>query len=91
MTHREGALKEAVSKDRELTNRKRIRGGGTQGERTIDREALATKGGRRRSASCAIEIHDPYPGRARLVPERATGRESGVERAVSRGRISDAP
>jgi hypothetical protein len=61
--------------DRELTNRNRIRGDGGQGERASNREALAIKGVRRRSGSCAAEIHDPYPGRARPTPERATIRE----------------
>jgi hypothetical protein len=36
-------LKEAGKRNCEPTNRNRIRGGAYQGERAIDREALATK------------------------------------------------
>lgn len=42
--------------NRELTNRNRIRGVVSQGERSRYREALATKGERRRSGGCAGNI-----------------------------------
>jgi hypothetical protein len=43
------ALKEAASETHASTNRNRIGGGADQGERAIDREALATKGRWRKS------------------------------------------
>jgi hypothetical protein len=43
-----------------------------QGERTYDREALATKGPERKSDGCAGKSTHPYLGRSRLVPERVT-------------------
>ena len=38
----------------------------------MDREALATKGERRRSGDCAGKVTNPYLGRSRLTPERVT-------------------
>ena len=57
---------------REPTNRNRIGGVVTQGERAIDREALAAKEPLRRSGGCAGKVTESYLGRSRLMPERAT-------------------
>ena len=53
-------------------NKNRIKGAADQGERARDREALVTKGKRRRSGGRAAKECDPYLGRSRLMPERAT-------------------
>jgi hypothetical protein len=53
---REGAPKEAGKRNREPTNRNRIRGGANQGERACNREALATKGWRCKSGGCAKKV-----------------------------------
>jgi len=66
------SLKEAGSETCGATNRNRIRGGGNQGERASDREALATKETSRRSGARAGTVDDSYLGRSRLTPERAT-------------------
>lgn len=42
----------------------------------MNREALATKGERRKSGGCAVKSKDSYLGRSRLTPERAT-RQTG--------------
>ena len=65
-------LKEAKSDSCGSTNRNRVEGAASQGERAIDREALATKGGRRRRGDRAAKATESYLGRSRLVPERAT-------------------
>jgi hypothetical protein len=59
---------------------RRIGGELDQGERANDREALATKGPGRRSDGCARKSTDPYLGRSRVTPERAT-RRRGAERS----------
>jgi len=55
-----------------LTNRHRIRGQASQGERACTREAFATKGPQGKSGDGVGKVHDPYLGRSRLTPERAT-------------------
>ena len=57
----------------ESTNRNRIRGAADRGERTTDREAPATKLGKRVDPAIDGDRgHRSYPGRSRLTPERAT-------------------
>ncbi len=65
------ALKEAASTTHEPTNSNRIQGGERQGERAYDREALVTKGNRRRSGGCVGKSMF-LPGEISLVLERAT-------------------
>ena len=77
--------KEAWSVNREPMNKNRIEGAAKQGEWAIDHEALVTKARWRRCGGCAMKVCDPYLGRSRLVPERATAMP---EREVSRGRSS---
>jgi RNA-directed DNA polymerase len=43
----------------------------------MDREALATKDGRRRSGGCAEKSTNPYLGRSRFAPERVTSPTRG--------------
>jgi hypothetical protein len=45
----------SVERNRGPTNRNRIRGGDVQGERAVHREALVTKGRRRRSGGRAVK------------------------------------
>src|SRR6266516_4381633 len=71
---REGSAERSGERSREPTNRNRIRGEAVQGERACNREALAIKGRRRRSGGCAVKATNPYLGRSRLTPERATPR-----------------
>jgi hypothetical protein len=75
------ALKEAASelasrRTGSVLSREAGRGGYealfAQGERAMNREALATKGQGRRSDGCARKSTNPYLGRSRLTPERAT-------------------
>jgi hypothetical protein len=80
--------KEAWSINREPMNKNRIEGVAKQGEWAIDHEALVTKAKWRRCGGCAMKVCDPYLGRSRLVPERATALP---EREVSRGRSSASP
>lgn len=54
-TSRETGAERSGERNRESTNRNRIRGDVSQGERAHDREALATKGRRRRSGECKAE------------------------------------
>ncbi|MHA6853706.1 hypothetical protein, partial [Ralstonia pseudosolanacearum] len=63
---------EAWSVNREPMNKNRIEGAVEQGERATNREALVIKARRRRCGGCAVKECDPYLGRSRLVPERAT-------------------
>jgi hypothetical protein len=49
-----------------------IEGVAEQGERARNREALVTKARWRKCGSCAMKECDPYLGRSRLAPERAT-------------------
>src|SRR5581483_11079140 len=58
------------------TYRNRMRGEATQGERAIDREALATKETSRRSGARAGTVDESYLGRSRLTSERKTWRPS---------------
>jgi hypothetical protein len=53
---REVGAERSVERIRESTNRNRIGGVADQGERATDREALATKGERRRSGDCAGKV-----------------------------------
>ena len=77
--------KEAWSVNREPMNKNRIEGAAKQGEWAKNRKALVTKVRWRRCGGCATKVCDPYLGRSRLVPERATAL---LEREVSRGRSS---
>ena len=61
-----------MEQTREPTNRNRIQGVVGQGERAIDREAVAAKEQLRRSGGCAGKVTESYLGRSRLMPERAT-------------------
>jgi RNA-directed DNA polymerase len=56
------------------TNRNRIGGGATQGERANDRVALATKESFRRSGARAGTANESYLGRSRPTSERRTSR-----------------
>lgn len=80
--------KEAWSVNREPMNKNRIEGVAKQGEWAKNHEALVTKARWRRCGGCAMKVCDPYLGRSRLVPERATALP---EREVSRGRSSCKP
>ena len=64
--------KEAWSVNREPMNKNRIEGAAKQGERAKNREALVIKAMWRKCGGCAMKECDPYLGRSRLVPERAT-------------------
>ena len=77
--------KEVRSVNREPMNKNRIEGAAKQGERAMNRKALVTKARWRRCGGCAMKVCDPYLGRSRLAPERATALP---EREVSRGRSS---
>lgn len=63
---------EAWSVNREPMNKNRIEGAAKQGERAENREALVIKARWRKCGGCAMKECDPYLGRSRLVPERAT-------------------
>ena len=69
----------------EPMDKNRIRGAADQGERASDREALATKGKRRRSGGCAAKVIVDIRGDLAL---RLKGRRCKPEREVSRGRSS---
>ena len=56
----------------EPMNKNRIEGAAEQGERAKDRKALVIKAKWRRSGGCAAKECDPYQGRSRFMPERAT-------------------
>ena len=56
----------------EPMNKNRIEGAAEQGERAKDRKALVIKARRRKCGGCAMKECDPYLGRSRLMPERAT-------------------
>ena len=62
----------SVEQSREPTNRNRIKGEVTQGERAFDREALSAKEASRRSGGCVVKVTESYLGRSRPAPERAT-------------------
>jgi hypothetical protein len=64
-----------VEQSREPTNRNRIQGEVTQGERACDREALSAKEAPRKSGGCAVKVTESYLGRSRLAPERATSQD----------------
>ena len=82
---REAGAERSGERNRESTNRNRIRGAADQGERASDREALATKGMRRRSGDCAVKVVVLTWGDLAL---RLKGRRWKAEREVSRGRSS---
>ena len=71
---REAGAERSGEQNRELTNRNQIRGAGTQGERTNDREALVTKESSVDLGGGAVNDTKPYLGRSRLTSERATRR-----------------
>src|SRR5437867_138622 len=86
-TYREAGTEGSGEHNRQPTNRNRIRGVADQGERATNREALATKGRRRRSGGWA--------GKARALTwgglaSCLKGRRREAEREVSRGRNSPA-
>ena len=77
----------------EPMNKNRIEGAAEQGERAKNREALVIKAKRRRSGGCAAKECDPYLGRSRLMPERATvlsRREKSAAVVVTRGGAEEA-
>jgi hypothetical protein len=63
---------EAWSVNREPMNKNRIEGAAEQGEWACNHEALVIKARWRKCGGCAMKECDPYLGRSRLVPERAT-------------------
>jgi hypothetical protein len=63
---------EAWSVNREPMNKNRIEGAAKQGEWACNHEALVIKARWRRCGGCAMKECDPYLGRPRLMPERAT-------------------
>lgn len=77
----------------EPMNKNRIEGAGEQGERANNREALVIKAKRRRSGGCAAKECDPYLGRSRVMPERATvlsRSEKSAAVVVTRGGAGEA-
>ena len=77
----------------EPMNKNRIEGAAEQGERAINREALVIKAKRRRSGGCAAKECDPYLGRSRFMPERATvlsRSEKAAAVVVTRGGAEEA-
>ena len=64
--------KEAWSVNREPMNKNPIEGSADQGEGANNLEAFVTQGRRCRLGGCAMKVCDPYLGRSRFVPERAT-------------------
>ena len=72
--------KEAWSVNCEPMDKNRIEGDAEQGEGATTREALVTKARWRKCGGCAMKVCDPYLGRSRLMPERAT---AWPEREVS--------
>ncbi len=62
----------SVERNWEPMNKNRIEGAAEQGERAKDRKALVIKAKWRRSGGCAAKECDPYLGRSRVMPERAT-------------------
>jgi hypothetical protein len=85
---RKAIAERSVEQTCEPTNRNRIQGAVNQGERAMDREALATKEPRRRSGGCAEKVTESYLGRSRLTPERVTQQrsEKSAEAVVARRR-----
>ena len=74
-------------------NKNRIEGAAEQGERARNRKALVIKAKRRRSGGGAVKECDPYLGRSRLAPERATASsrsEKSAEVVVAVGRADEA-
>jgi hypothetical protein len=63
-------------------NKNRIGGDASRGERAINRETPATKGERRRFGGSAVKSMDPYLGRPRFTPERATWKEERSEESA---------
>jgi hypothetical protein len=64
--------KEARSINCEPMYKNCIEGVAKQGEWAGNHEALVIKARRRRCGGCAMKECDPYLGRSRLMPERAT-------------------
>jgi len=81
---REGSSEGSVDRNREPTNRNRIRGAADQGELARNSEALAAKKTWRKSGGCAVKADSltqamfPLREPARLVPERATPPDGGA-------------
>ena len=77
----------------EPMDKNRIEGVAEQGERARNHEALVIKAKWRRSGGCAAKECDPYLGRSRLVPERATvsnWSEKSAAVVVTRGGVDPA-
>ena len=77
----------------EPMNKNWIEGAAEQGERAKSREALVIKAKWRRSGGCAAKECDPYLGRSRLMPERATvlsRSEKAAAVVVARGGAEEA-
>ena len=64
--------KEAWSVNHEPMDKNRIEGAAKQGERAFNRKALVIKARWRKCDGCVMKECDPYLGRSRLMPERAT-------------------
>ena len=64
--------KEAWSVNHEPMDKNQIEGGAGQGEQAKNCKALVVKARRRKSGGCVMKECDPYLGRSRLMPERAT-------------------
>jgi len=71
------SLKAAERKTCGATHRNRMGGVVTQGERALDREALAIKPSPRRSGARAGTADESYLGRSRFASERKTSRAAG--------------
>jgi hypothetical protein len=87
VTSREGGAEGSGERNRQPTNRNRIGGDADQGERASDREALATKGRRRKSGGWAGKVRALTWGD---LASRLKGRRREAEREVSRGHSSAA-
>jgi hypothetical protein len=78
---------EAWSVNREPIDKNCIEGAAEQGEWARNHEALVIKARWRKCGGCAMKECDPYLGRSRLVPERATvlSRSEKAAKAVVAG------
>ena len=75
---REAGAERSGEQNREPTNRTRIRGAETQGERPNDREALVTKGDQRKSGGCAGNITNLTWGDLASRPKGRRADEGGA-------------
>ena len=92
--NREGASEGSVKRNREPTNRNRIRGAADQGELTATSEALAAKERWRKSGGCAVKANSLTQGdlALRLKGRRLRRRsEKSAEVVVGRLRVAEGP